>query len=299
MNAMRITSNGFGAAVIRAQGNGTLYTNIYNSTAGGIGPSELGTPSAWVNNPIYGVNGIYTDPVAQGAAGPNPTPLTSDASFVGTPMMDNYYRTSYNDNGPNNGLFLIGIQNYVNYTVNDLPDTDIIIRIEEAKRDENCQSTRSFNRDSLLDVPIRLALGTTSGNFAYMESVQSLLAQATAYWEKRFFNTKSSIGKLHISFTDYIGNPIPLEKMLQQRGVSNSLQNFVRFNSVFDISWITGLTNFSFLFDPLNPQLIGRMKRYIQIIFKVTAYQGMPPGLEPTSLTSNASTNSFDRRDFN
>lgn len=300
-NAMRISPNGFGASVVRAEGNGTLYTSNYNSAglgAGGIGPSPLGVPSSWVDHGVY-TNGTYTDPTSQGPAGPNSTPLTSDASYTGLPIIGKYYRTSYNDSGPNGGSFIPGVQNYINYTVNDIPDTDLIIRIHEAKRDENCQSTRSLNRDALLDVPIRLNLGSTSGTFQYIESLQSLLAQATAYWEKRFFNAKSSISRLHISFTDYAGNPIPLEKMLQTRGVSESLNRFVRFNEKFDIDWISSdLTKFSFLFDPLNPQLIGRMKRYLQIIFKVTAYQGMPPGLEPNSMLSNASSNDFDHRDF-
>jgi hypothetical protein len=297
LNAMRISANGFGAAVIRAQGSGTVYTSVYNGTAGGIGPSTLGTPSAWANNGIYGA-ASYSDPIAQGYAGPNLTTPAADASTVGdagTPA----YNTSYYDRGANSGLFISNINNYVGYTVNDLPDTDLIIKVEEAKRDERAQSTRSFNRDALLDCPIRLNLGSTSGTFQYIESLQSLLAQATAYWQKRYVNTKASISKLHLAFYDYQGRTIPLEKMLQVRGVSDTLQNIIRidefFNSDFDL---TNFSAFNFIFDPLNPQLIGRVKRYIQIIFKVEAYQGMPPGLQPTAFSEIQPSGAFDHRNF-
>ena len=282
LNAMRITPNGFGAVVVRAEGGGLLYTSVYNSTAGGIGPSPLGTPSAWVNNGIYTPGGSYMDPIAQGSAGPNLTAVTADATTVGTTTP--LYNTSYNDFGSGNGRFVSNINNYVGYTVNDLPDTDLIIKVEEALRNERSQSTRSINSDAILDVPIRLNLGSTSGTFQYIESLQSLLAQATAYWNKRYLNTKASIDKLHISLFDYEGRSIPLEKMLQPRGSSEALQRFVKINEDIDIDFtIENFSTFSFLFDPFNPQLIGRVKRYLQIIFKVELYHGIPPGLEPNT----------------
>lgn len=302
LNAMRISSNGFGATVVRAQGGGLYYTSVYNTTAGGIGPSTLGTPSAWVDNGIYNPAGTYSDPIAQGYAGPNVTTATTDASDTGNAGVP-AHNTSFYDRGTNSGLFISNIQNFIGYTVNDLPDTDIIIKVEEAKREERSQSTRSFNRDALLDCPIRLNLGSTSGTFQYIESLQSLLAQATAYWQKRYINGKMSIGKLHLSFYDYEGREIPLEKMLQTRGVSESLQTLITITDYFDsdnhdIDFNTAIGNFSFLFDPLNPQLIGRMKRYIQIIFKVDTYQGAPPGLEPTSLSLLQPGGMFDRLNY-
>jgi hypothetical protein len=299
INAMRITPNGFGASTVRAQGSGLFYTSVYNGTAGGIGPSTLGLPSAWADNGIYNVLGNYGDPIAQGYAGPNINAETADATDVGNTGIPSH-NTSYNDRGSGNGSFLQNIQNFINYTVNDIPDTDLIVKIEEAKRDERSQSTRSFNRDCLLDVPIRLNLGSTSGTFQYIESLQSLLAQATAYWQKRYINTKMSIGKLHLSFYDYEGRDIPLEKMLQTRGVSNSLQTLIKITDFFDndFDFKTAIGNFSFIFDPLNPQLIGRVKRYIQIILKVEAYQGTPPGLEPTSMSSMQPNGLFDRLNY-
>lgn len=301
INAMRISSNGFGTSVVRAQGGGVTYTSVYNSVSGfgggGIGPSTLGTPSSWVNNGIYSATGSFADPLAQGPLGPNVTTATSDSTTPGTTVPT--YSTSYYDSGANNGRFTSQVSNYTGYTVNDLPDTDLIIRVEEARRDERVQTTRSINRDAIMDVPIRLNLGSTSGTFQYIESLQSLLAQATSYWQKRYVNSKASIGKLHLFFYDYEGREIPLEKMLQTRGVSGALQRLIRiddfFNSSFDLS---GFSQFSFLFDPLNPQLIGRMKRYIQIMFKVEAYQGMPPGLESSSFASNQSSGVFSKQNY-
>jgi hypothetical protein len=283
-NAMRITSNGFGAVSIRAQGGGATYIDRYQS-AGGIGPSNLGVPNAWVNTGVYGGPGTFSDPIAQGPAGPNPTPYTSDASSIGTGT-DPSHRTSFNDLGTNNGAFQYNIQNYIGYCVNDIPDTDLIIRIEEALRDDRAQSTRSFNSDALLDVPIRLNVGATTGTQQYIESLQSLLAQATGYWEKRYFNPKSSLHKLHLNFFSYAGQPIPLERMLQARSVLSFLNLFLLVNQTLDINFDTNPFFLSFLFDPLNPQLIGRMKRYFQIIFKAQVYEGQGPGLEPTKFST-------------
>ena len=283
LNAMRIVPNGFGATSIRANGGGLFYTNQYNGTAGGQGPSNLGTPSAWVNTGIYGA-ASFSDPIAQGAAGPNPTALTSDASATGNAGPT--HETSYYDLGQNNGAFQINITRYISYVVNDVPDTDVIIRVDEALRDKRSQSTRSRNGDAILDCPIRLNLGSTSGTLQYVEALQSLLAGAAGYWEKRYLNPKACLHQLHISFWAYEGQPIPLEKMLQIRRSLEFLQLFVRVNNILNIDFDTNPFSFTFLFDPSNPQLIGRVKRYFQLIFKANAYQGTPPGLEPTKFQS-------------
>lgn len=279
LNSMRISSNGFGAAVVRAKGSGTYYTSRFNATAGGIGLSSLGAPSSWVNRGIYDPAGSFADPIAAGPAAAVQTPASSDASTSGITGPVN--AVSYVDRGPANGAFISGILNYIGYAVKDIPDTDLIVRIEEAPRDDAVQGTRPANNDAILDLPVRLSLGSTSGTLEYMESVQSLLAQASGYWEKRFINGKSGLKRLHIRFFDYEGRPIPLEKMLQLRGVSESLRLLTRVDTFLDSSFnlsSTGISRFSFLFDPTNPQLIGRVKRYIQMIFKVTSYIGTPPG---------------------
>lgn len=295
VNAMRIVANGFGAAVVRAEGAnnplpvGPFFTSQYEN-AGGIGPSNLGVPSAWVNVGVYGGAASFSDPVAQGpSSGINLSPATADASSIGTGAQPSHIASFY-DLGPNNGAFQNNIQNYIGYAVNDIPDNDLIIRIEEALRDEKAQSTRSFNGDCLLDVPIRLNLGSSSGTVQYVEALQALLAQSTGYWEKRYLNPKKSLSKLHLNFFTYDGKPIPLERMLQPRAVSAFLQIFVRINEFIDIDFAVNPFSFNFLFDPSNPQLIGRMKRYLSIIFKIGTYEGTPPGNEPTAYTQMPSS---------
>lgn len=291
-NAMRITANGYGASVVRSEGGSNpMYTSQYES-AGGIGPSNLGPPSAWAATGVYGGAASYDDPVAQGSSGPNVSYNTSDPATVPA------HSTSYYDIGPNNGAFQTNIQNYIGYCVNDIPDNDLILRVDEALRDERAQSTRSINDDCILDAPIRLNLGSASGTVQYVEALQALLAQATGYWEKRYLNPKASLSKLHINFFTYDGKPIPLERMLQPRAVSQFLQLFVRINSFLQIDFDRNPFSFNFLFEPTNPQLLGRVKRYMQIIFKIHTYDGTPPGNEPTAYNYIQSNNQNIRGDL-
>jgi hypothetical protein len=277
INAMRIYPNGFGALSVRANGGGATTSNVYQSS-GGQGPSSMGAPSTWATTGVYGGAGTINDPVAKGPLATGVTPSSSaNTTVIGT-IID---RTSFTDFGPNNGQFVPNILKYINFAVNDIPDTDLIIKVEESLRDERVQSTRSFNADAILDCPIRLSIGSTSGTLQYIESLQSLIGNANGYWLNRFFNSKAQISKLHISFYAYQGQAIPLEKMLQLRNTS-ILDIFVRVIKDLDIN-ITNSPFSDFLFDPLNPQLLGRVKRYIQMIFKVNTYEGSPPGLEPNS----------------
>ena len=99
-------------------------------------------------------------------------------------------------------------------------------------------------------------------------------------WENRYFNAKAELSTLHIKFYSYNGTPIPLEKMLQLRSSSELLELFVRVIDGFNLN-IENTTFYNFLFDPLNPELYGRVKRYMQIIFKLHSYEGTPPGNIP------------------
>lgn len=276
LNAMRIIPNGFGAVNIRANGAGTTYTNIYES-AGGQGPSTLGTPSAWVNTNVYGGAGTFQYPIAQGPSGPNLTPATTDASDVGTGT-DPSYRSSYYDIGANNGSFLTNISQYINYCAGELPDTDLIVFLEEGRRSERNQASRTFNSDAILDCPIRLNLGSTSGTLQYIESLQSLVGNSSGYWTKRYFNGKEELNTITLSFYTYDGSMIPLEKMLQFRNSSEFLQLFIRIISQANVN-INNTPFANFLFDPLDPRLIGRLKRYFQFIFKIDSYEATPPGV--------------------
>jgi hypothetical protein len=280
INAMRIYPNGFGAASIRGDGNGTTTTNVYES-AGGIGPSSMGAPSTWAAVGVYGGAGSIDDPLAEGPAASGVTPATALSTTAINTIIN---RISFTDFGSGNGQFITNILKYINFAVNDIPDTDLVVKVDECLRDERCQAIDSFNGDAILDCPIRLNIGSTSGTQQYIESLQSLIGNASGYWSNRYFNSKSEISKLHIKFFAFQGQPIPLERMLQLRNTS-ILDIFVRVIKDLDIN-INDSPFSDFLFDPLNPHLIGRMKRYISIIFKINAYEGSPPGLEPNSTTA-------------
>lgn len=281
LNALRITPNGFGAVVVRANGSGTTYQNVYQGTAGGQGPSNLGVPSAWVNRGIYSVAGSYTDPIAQGPFAPGVTAATADANYVGDATVPQILNsTSFNDAGPDNGSFINKLIKFIAYAVNDIPDTDLIIKIEEAERTIRSQSTNSENSYCMLDCPIRLSIGSANGTQEYIESITSLTAGGSFYWQQRYM-APPNISKLHINFFTYDGQPIPLEKMLQQRRTVELQSLTVKI--LRDLNFPTSPFIFSFLYDPLNPQLIGRVKRYFQIIFKADCYEGVSPGLNTQS----------------
>ncbi len=292
INAMRIHPNGFGAASIRATGSGATYTNIYES-AGGQGASLAGAPSTWATVGVYGAAATMQYPVAAGPLSTAATPSTSKNTTSNAAIID---RVAFSDLGHNNGHFIANILKYINYVVNEVPDTDLIIKVDECLRDERVQSTRSSNGDAILDCPIRLSIGSTTGTLAYIESLQSLVGNANGYWQNRYFNSKSEISRLHIKFFAYEGQPIPLEKMLQVRN-SSILDIFVRVIQDLDID-INNSRFSNFLFDPLNPQLIGRVKRYIQIIFKINCYEGTPPGLQPQSYVLPPRDHMFSSRQF-
>jgi len=299
LNAMRIVSNGFGAATIRANGSSTTYVQQFFN-AGGQGPSSLDTPNAWVNNGIYPSNptGTYNDPIAEG---PNQTSITIngtsgnlypepnnvDASYEGTtipPIIT--HRQAYFDLGANNGNLITQANNYIGYIATEIPDTDLIIKIEEADRSIFTQSTNSFNSAAILDVPIRLSIGSTSGTQKFIESIQNLIAGADSYWTNRYMNPISSFQKLHLSFYCYDGTPIPLEQMLQTRRTLELQRLTVEVINFLNIP--STIFNLTYLFDPLNPQLIGRVKTYFQIIFKAQCYLQSSPGLKPESYSGIA-----------
>ena len=100
-------------------------------------PSSLDTPSAWVNNGVYPDNptGTFVDPIACGPSSSDIVPGSVDASYEGTNIPPQItHRTSYFDLGANSGAFISQATSYINYIVNDIPDTDLIIKIEEADR---------------------------------------------------------------------------------------------------------------------------------------------------------------------
>lgn len=301
INAMRLKPNGFGAVTRLAGGNNSTYTWKLKN-AGGQGPSTQGTPSSgynipsdgggWVNAEVIdgSTTGQLDDPIA---CGPQFVPdktntltaKSADATTIGTetttPLINR--RQAWYDTGINNGTFVSQIVSYRNWAIAELPDTNIILQIFQAEREILVQSSNQINSDMMLSVPIRLNLGTTSGTQEYVENIQSLLANSSEYWEKRYFPPLTSLYKLNIAFTTYEGNKIDLEKMLQTRRSVLLLRAYEeifgdQFGSFFSFVDPRSVA-LSFLFDPLNPQLIGRTKRNISFIFNIETYEYENPGL--------------------
>lgn len=300
-NAMRIKPNGFGAINRIAHGNNTTYTWKFRN-AGGQGPSFDGIPQDGYNNPSDGgawvdtevingsTTGKYNDPIGSGSlyipdGTSTMTAPYSDASYVGneTTFPNINRRQAWYDNGINEGTFIEEILRYRNWAITELPDTNIILHIFQTERDRRIQSTNNETIDTVLSCPIRLNLGTTSGTQEYIESVQSLLANSSEYWEKRYYSPISSLSKLNIEFNTFEGTPIDLERMLQTRRSAVLLRTFEEifgedFANYFSIANPRDQT-LSFLFDPLDPRLLGRTKRNISLIFRIETYEYDSPGL--------------------
>ncbi len=261
INAMRIVSNGFGAASVRVDETGSYYSESFK-LAGGIGPSSLGAPSAWS---LTGVNGIPTlnDPAGVG------TRITSSIGLVGGILPQiaqsnnpNTYpaqesqinlRIGWYDTGANNGRFTNEVVDYTFYTTKEVMDTNLIIKVFQFPRDVRNQSTRSNTSDCIFSVPLRLIPGLTPGNnIQYIEPLQ-VVYLTQEYSEVRFLTPMASLDKLTISFYTYSGKEIPIEKMLQYNNVDNN---------TFDA------------------QLLGKTKRNISMTFKFECYQYVSPGLD-------------------
>jgi hypothetical protein len=285
-NAMRITPNGFGTTVVRANGLGNpMYTSVYGAVlglgSGGQGPSYLGPPNAWVNHGIYSGTGTFTDPKPQGPLASNTSPQSADSQYPGNVAPEITNNTAFYDMGPNSKVFGSTLQNYIDYASNEIPDTDLIMKIQEAERNIRSLSTNSNNSYCMLDFPIRLSLGSFSGTLAYVENNAGMISSASFYWEQRYMVPLARMDKLHLSFFTYNGTEIPLEKMLKQRRSLDQQRLVVKILN--ELSLDKNPFNISYLFDPLNPKLEGRLTRYIQMIFKANCYESVSPGIMPSS----------------
>ena len=308
LNGMRIVPNGFGALTQQAQGQGNpLYQKRFQQ-AGGIGPHPDGAPvtpatptsgTAWINDTTLtsaSGNSSFANPIAAArqsglaatGAGTDITviPIVVDAEFPGNapggggdPEQDITHRVSWYDLGPQGKQFQIQMESYKNWVIGELPDTNLVVHIFQSMRDQRSQAINAETTDCILSVPIRLNLGTTVGNTQYVENIQSFLANSSEYWEKRFLNPLSSLYKLNIAFTTYEGIKIPLEKMLQVRRSVTLLETFERIFGNTDFPIDARNVPLSFLFDPVNPILLGREKRNFSMIFKIQTYEYESPGL--------------------
>jgi hypothetical protein len=312
LNSMRLVPNGFGALAQQAQGDTIPSYQTRFQSSGGQGPHPDGVPAtpatatsgtAWVNDTVLtSATGTssFINPIAAGpqsglavtGAGTEATvvPQVVDAEFPGNAPggggddeKDITHRISWYDIGPNSKQLLTQIDDYNNWVIADLPDTNIVLHVNEALRNIRVQSTNTIVGDCLLSCPIRLNLGTSSGTIQYVENVQAFLASSTEYWQKRFISPLATLYKLDISFTTYENIPIPLEKMLQTRRSVQLLSNFERIFAndsaiLFDIINPRNVA-LAFLFNPLDPTLNGRQKRNFSMIFKINTYEYESPGL--------------------
>lgn len=305
LNAMRVFPNGYGAGAVLNLGEDENITTRFLD-AGGQGPDPFGTPVngyndgttptgfAWVTTAVTpaGGTGVYTDEIG---TGPDYTSILGTTMFVEEADAENVgnegpgdatvinRRISWYDQGENNGQFVSEMSKYRDWVITELPDTNIVMNIFQVQRNSRVQSTNQFNPNNIFSLPIRLNLGTTTGTQEYVENIQALMARSQLYWKKEFLTPLQSLYELELTFTTFEGNVIPLEKMLQPRRSVVFLE--ILFGAlganVFDFVSGDVVTDnpLSFLFNPLDPRLIGREKRNISFIFSAETYQYESPGL--------------------
>lgn len=214
-------------------------------------------------------------------------------------------RVAYNDLGSNNGYFIVSLLNYRSFFVSSTPDTDIVIKINQAKRDVYTQSLNSNVDESNFNIPIRLNLGTTSGTLEYVEAVQGTLTSSGVYWKKEYFPPMAQLANLEISLWTYDGTPIPIERCLgfveqftdQVQLYSSSIAgSFILHGSYSAFApnlppfattntntpssvIITGSNNSKSLSDPFNPKLERYTQRNLGLMFKIVTYHSQNPGI--------------------
>jgi len=314
VNAMRISSNGFGALAVDSLGDNETISDVFLN-AGGQGPDPNGVPidgysttpggGAWVETEVVdGGTGQFDDPIAAGnqfaTTATEVTVGSADATNVGddTAVRINR-RTAWYDSGARNGGFKTQVTQHRNWIITELPDTNLIINISQVQRSERVQSTNQINSTAIFNCPIRLNLGTNTGTREYVESVESLLASSMLYWEKRFLPSQESVYKLSITFTSYGGKKIPIEKMLQFRRsvtLQQTYNNLISQSASLQGIVQTALSRDSRLetiFDPLDPRLFRRQKRNISLIFKVETYEHESPGIYAGVVANTNTPNSF------
>lgn len=214
-------------------------------------------------------------------------------------------RVSYNDLGPSNGTFILSLINYRAFFIASTPDTDIVIRINDAEREVYTQSLNATVNQSNFTIPIRLNLGTSSGTLEYVEAVQGTLTSSGVYWKKDYFPPKATMHDLKMSVWTYDGTPIPLERCLgfieqfstQAILFSSSIAssfiihgdyarfapNLPPFATTYSTTpssvILTGNNNSKTLTDPYDPRTIGYTQRSLGLMFKVVTYHGQNPGI--------------------
>lgn len=216
-------------------------------------------------------------------------------------------RLSYTDFGANNGTLITALLNYRTSFISSVPDTDVIIKIKQARRSEYTQSINETVTSSNFFVPIRLNLGTTSGTLQYVEAVQGTLTSSGVYWRKQYEPPMATLSELEIEIFSYDGTEIPIERTLgfnrqfneQSNILSSSIINSFIYHGDYNTfspnlppftttttntpsgTLLTGVSNPKSLNDPFNPKLIQYSQRNLSLTFRIQNYHGENPGINP------------------
>lgn len=213
-------------------------------------------------------------------------------------------RLSYTDFGANNGTLITALTNYRSLFISSTPDTDIVIRINQAQRNYT-QSLNPIVNESNFFIPIRLSLGSTSGTLEYVEAVQGQLTSAGIYWPKTFYPPRARLNELTFEFFTYDGTPIPIERTLGFKRQFNEqailfsasiigsfiihgnytsfAPNLPPFSSSIGTSpastLLTGAANSQLQSDPFDTTLNNYTQRNLSLSLRMQVYEGQNPGI--------------------
>ena len=231
-------------------------------------------------------------------------------------------RVAFFDSGPGNGFLITSLINYRTQYISSTPDTDIVIKINQAERNIYTQSLNPTVQNSNFHVPVRLNIGTSSGTLEYIEAVQGTLTSSSIYWKKNFYPPRAEMGQLEMEFFTYDGTPIPIERTL---GFNNQINNkatllsssiinsniingefidyqpnlpptLTTFTNTPSLAFVTGASNSKSLQDPFNSKLSLYTQRNLSIYFRAQCYQSDNPGITeiikemPSSLVEKENT---------
>ena len=214
-------------------------------------------------------------------------------------------RLSYTDFGANNGTLITALTNYRSLFISSTPDTDFVIRINQAQRTQYTQSLNPIVNHSNFFIPIRLSLGSTSGTIEYVEAVQGQLTSAGIYWPKTFYPPRARLNELTFEFFTYDGTPIPIERTLGFKRQFNEqavlfstsiigsfiihgnytsfAPNLPPFSSSSTSSptstLLTGASNSQSQSDPFDSTLFQYTQRNLSLSLRLQTYEGQNPGI--------------------
>jgi hypothetical protein len=196
-------------------------------------------------------------------------------------QMNNYInmRISYRDR--QTGTFIESIKKYLLYLIKSIPNTDIVININQLKRTIHTQNINDTSNQSNFNIPIRL-------NSEYIENQQEFLSKYNnKMWSIPFYPPLVSLGSLELEFFTQDGTPIPLERTLGfKRKIKDTTVVFsqqgttrISLNQPYILSELSGsdfvpssgimICNSNYSFDP---RISNFTRNNISITFKFSSY---------------------------